>query len=878
MFNLNPLDLVPEDLKERLQDTLVDYVSNVARKLVGADAANKIKLLRSDGAFLARFNTALKKAIHRFEKEYIQHDEDLVVALISVPDVLHNDKVQHALLEMVKRPDLYLIEERERTWHSFSSILPSRINRERVDKAVNYLLKCLAEELWLLPELQPVYSLQFQRTTAEVLRQQLEIQKAQFYEMHELNAGIREAFVQLTNSIVEHRLIPTFQEKPVQNLPSIYQNLPQPDYSNFIDRKEDLENILRLLRPYPHSQVHMISIDGIGGIGKSALALEAALWYINNYEQLQPDERFSAIVWVSAKQSILTSQGIKLRYQAFRTIDDVLTTLAITLQREDITRAQDVEKLQIVRNALARQRVLLIIDNLESVDDEPLISFLIDLPAPTKAIITTRHRIDVAYPIRLIGMQREDAELLIRQESAKRNVTLSKAEIQQLFKRTAGVPLAMVWSIAQIGLGFSPSTVFEQLGKPTSDISRYCFEQVLTYIKEHDSYRALMALSVLAVGTSREILGDIAGFGENVLARDEAIVELESLSLISKQGGRFVITPLVKQYVLETCEESTPDEYTLKAVRVFIRFVKETVGDERTKAAVKANYDALDQERENIFWLIDWCSEKELWDYILKLVLGLGYFPHARGYWRDAVKYWKLGARAAQLLGDELNQARCVTYLGFMSYFQGDYEAAAAYAHRAEISLDAQPEANYQLASVERLKAYVAVTRGDLKKALHMLENGLVKMKAANNPHGISTFLDELGKLSIDLGEYNTAEHYLGEAMAIAEANDEWTEIARVFRHFGELSRLTHQLELARTHYRESITFAEKVGWYDEIAQVKYELAMVEFEDGNGELAKRLMGEALQIFDSIGQQIKAKELRQMLSGHDVQQSSSLENE
>ena len=46
--------------------------------------------------------------------------------------------------------------------------------------------------------------------------------------------------------------------------------------------------------------------------------------------------------------------------------------------------------------------------------------FLQDLlPAPTKAIVTTRHRLDVAYPVRLSGMPRNDAEQLINQEYTK---------------------------------------------------------------------------------------------------------------------------------------------------------------------------------------------------------------------------------------------------------------------------------------------------------------------------------------------------------------------------------------------------------------------------------------------------------------------------
>ena len=77
-------------------------------------------------------------------------------------------------MAILKKPGLYLVEEREQVAQSFAGVLPERKNRERVDRAVTYLLKCLAEELWHLPELQPIYSLQFQRMTAEATRQAAE--------------------------------------------------------------------------------------------------------------------------------------------------------------------------------------------------------------------------------------------------------------------------------------------------------------------------------------------------------------------------------------------------------------------------------------------------------------------------------------------------------------------------------------------------------------------------------------------------------------------------------------------------------------------------------------------------------------------------------
>jgi septal ring factor EnvC (AmiA/AmiB activator) len=72
-------------------------------------------------------------------------------------------------------------------------------------------------------------------------------------------------------------------------IPKVYHNLPQPDYGRFVGREAELTKVERILQPYPHSQHSVVTIDGIGGIGKSALALEIAHRYLRNFDNLEPE-------------------------------------------------------------------------------------------------------------------------------------------------------------------------------------------------------------------------------------------------------------------------------------------------------------------------------------------------------------------------------------------------------------------------------------------------------------------------------------------------------------------------------------------------------------------------------------------------------------
>jgi hypothetical protein len=286
MFQIDLFAFIPDDLRKQILDSAVDFVSKQAEKVAGEALAEKLKSLRSDSAFQKKFQAGLNNAVERFMKEYESEDEDLVAAIIEDKGFFQNKQIRQALLTIVQQPSGFLGGEKEFVFEQFESVLPARKNRERVQKAILFLLKCLAEELWHLPELQPVYSLQFQRLTAESVRQQVEIQKAQLKALVDLGGEMREALLQLTDAIEQQKLLSAGQCNIFVPNIDIQHNLPNADYGQFIGREEEISQIHKLLRPYPNSQHSLVTIDGIGGIGKSTLALEIAHHYMRNYSQL----------------------------------------------------------------------------------------------------------------------------------------------------------------------------------------------------------------------------------------------------------------------------------------------------------------------------------------------------------------------------------------------------------------------------------------------------------------------------------------------------------------------------------------------------------------------------------------------------------------
>jgi len=386
-----------------------------------------------------------------------------------------------------------------------------------------------------------------------------------------------------------------------------YHNLPQPDYGHFVGRDLELAELHRLLRPYPGSVHSVITIAGIGGVGKSTLALETAHRYLREYHQLPENERFDVIIWFSAKETVLTVNGIRPRPGALRTLNDLYTTISVTQDRQDITRARsEVQQDALVRRILQQHRALLILDNLETVDDERLMAFLREPPAPTKVIVTTRHWVEVAYPVRLMGMSRDDGLNLIAQECKKRDVGLDNDQAERLYELAGGLPLAIVWSLAQMSFGYSIKAVLQRLEQQGSDIARYCFEGSVALIRGTNAHKLLMALALFATHASRDALGEVAGLGEDELGRDEGLAQLEKLSLVNRSGGRFTMLALTRSFAQRELDNhpSFKRHATERWAKYYLLFSRQlsTGGQQYAEFAVEAN---------NFYAVMDWCRENE---------------------------------------------------------------------------------------------------------------------------------------------------------------------------------------------------------------------------------------------------------------------------
>ncbi|HML21166.1 MAG TPA: NB-ARC domain-containing protein [Aggregatilinea sp.] len=416
---------------------------------------------------------------------------------------------------------------------------------------------------------------------------------------------------------------------------SVTHNLPRRQHRKLIGRETELEDLKAFLSP--RHRVGVVCISGGGGVGKTALALEIAHHYYEENANLPPDERFDAIVWVTAKNVELLPTGPVRRQPTFTDLDGVYRAIAELLDVPALFRtATQAEKNIIAMRLLGEKRVLLMFDNLEDVDDQEFMVFLRDLPAPSKAIITTRHRIDVAVPIHLHALDHTQACELVLLECERNCLHMTDEQIGQLLQRTGGLPLAIIRTIGRMAWrGSSIETELLHLSDPDNDAYDFCFGKTIALIKPGDAYDLFLILAIFAAHARRDALGFIAGFEDNVARRDEALSDLEVLSLCTRDKDRFDLEPMTRTHALAELRSAPDLEQNARErwVQWYLQFTQFYGGIDWQEW--HSRYDVLEEEWSNVLAVAQWCMEARRYSDVLALWQNVRDFTHIYGYWSD---------------------------------------------------------------------------------------------------------------------------------------------------------------------------------------------------------------------------------------------------
>lgn len=224
----------------------------------------------------------------------------------------------------------------------------------------------------------------------------------------------------------------TAQPHRVQN------NLPRKMFKRLVGRDLFVEKILNALNE-PNG-TWIVGIDGLGGIGKTALAYEVAAI-------CQEKTLFEQVIWLSAA---ISHADLGASATSRLSIENMLDEIASQLNLPTLIQLPLEEKTKRLKRLIRAAPYLVILDNLETAEDsqEKIIHYFSEFLAPSKMLLTSRDRFSgELLAVHLQGLDAAESETFIRQNARDKGIELlEQAEpvaLKPIITMAGGLPLAI---------------------------------------------------------------------------------------------------------------------------------------------------------------------------------------------------------------------------------------------------------------------------------------------------------------------------------------------------------------------------------------------------------------------------------------------------
>lgn len=606
----------------------------------------------------------------------------------------------------------------------------------------------------------------------------------------------------------------------------IIENIPAPTCTTFIGREAEINRLMELISP--HHSAHLITVDGIGGVGKTSLVVECARRCLQASKNIDSNNqnsacshipRFAAFVFVSAKLSHLESFGLIERLDPSRSLRDIFQQIADTLGL-DLAGASIKEQVSLLKKALSQRPTLLIVDNLETVENpQEVIGFLYDLPASVKVVITTREQI-LFVPVRLAAMPEPDGLELINYEANEKDVTLSLADCQALYKATGGIPVAVRYAMGQLANGYLLQEVLAGINQATSDVARFCFENSVQPMRGQPAHQLLMALALLPTPVLRNALTEVTLPDASPDVAQQALARLRGLSLVSQTDHRYSMLPLTREYALAELKAypEFANEVRQRWINWFLRF-SETYAKQDAKIW-KSTFDGLEEEWQNLRAIADWCMVKNNYEEMLQLWKNVEPYTYAMGRRKERKGYWD-------------DRLLWTSWLIQTASEQSDWVAAT------QVMLDRA----WTLIATRR--------RQPLAEAEQLLEQ-VWDLRHYQSPQFQSDLAQKMAVLRIQQEQFEQAQSWLDQTeAALAQIQLEEKEYLRHVVQIQYYRGMSHfklgQIATAKQQFIESRQKGLTLGWERAVRMAENWLADIAVLEGDFDQAEQLLVEGLRV-------------------------------
>lgn len=461
----------------------------------------------------------------------------------------------------------------------------------------------------------------------------------------------------------------------------VLHNLPPPSYAQFVMRPRPFEDMVEALG----QRTAAVIVSSLGGMGKTSLVREVAARCLAGDGALP---RFDAAVWVSDAER-----------PGATTLDGVLDEIARTLRFDGLIERGPDEKRREVEHVLRGRRVLVVADNFETVTDPLLLRWLLSLPEPSKAVITTReyrreYRLGT-WPVELRGMTDAEARDFAAQRLRMLRLdpqAVTDDEVGQLAAATGGNPKAM--EIALGGLKYEHRAlqdVLDDLISARGDVFEDLLERAWSSLDE-PARRALLAATLFAPSADPGALAAAADVRPAAMGRAvERLADLALLDVLQEAGrpARYALHPLVRAFA---SAELAKDPALAGAARArCVDWYAARVANVGYCRDDLGRLSLLDPDRDMLHIVLDWARRDERHDRVLALAEGSGYYCYVHGLMNRAPDVNLAAAEAARALRKPADELRWLSYHMQRKARSGDVREVERVLPRARALAEAYP-------------------------------------------------------------------------------------------------------------------------------------------------------------------------------------------
>ena len=583
---------------------------------------------------------------------------------------------------------------------------------------------------------------------------------------------------------------------PTPSVDAPKHNLPA-QVTPFVGRVAELRELARLLTD---PGVRLLSIVGMGGMGKTRLALEAGMAQVGHFEHgvyfvpLAPLHSADAIV-----PTIAGALGLVLRESG--------------------------EPRQQLLDHLRHKIMLIILDNLEHLlacpapgrgDGVGLVSDIMRAATNVKVLATSRVRLSMQeeHLFHLAGMDFPDWEtpadaleysaVKLFLQSARRvrpGFELAADDLKyvaRICRLAEGMPLGILLAAAWVEM-LTPQEIAAEMQRSLDFLAtdlrdvperqrsiRAVFDYAWNSLAQRER-EVFRALSVFRGGFAREAAQQVTGAGLREL------MGLVNKSLLHRAPtGRYEIHELLRQYgdekLAESAEADTIHQRHLEYHLALAEHSREAISGQRQAYWLHC----LGVESDNLRAALDWCLASGNVQTGLRLAVCL------RSFWvqrclregRDWLK--RLLAAAPQ---PTLERATGLQILGVIAYNLGDYACASTVLEESLALFEAQGDLPAIADTTFRL-AWPLMALGDLACSRRLLQRSLELYQDLSKPEQAAYVILWMGELARAEGDLARARELHEQSVALHRRLENKIRLSQalpnlglVLIHFGELDR-----------------------------------------------------------------------------------------